>query len=82
MGGWKVFQTTLLNLPQNWVICIEKGGPNNFAKVITILRNLHCKHCLLIKTVNEVPETKVFLVSNINFTIKIFTWGPANDENT
>ena len=30
-GGWEVCPTTLLKLPQNWVICIEKGGSNNFA---------------------------------------------------
>ena len=36
---WEVFPTTLLNLPQNWVIRIEKGGTNNFAQVIKILGN-------------------------------------------
>ena len=41
--------TAFLNLPQHWVICIEKGGYNNFAQVITILGNLYRKHCLLIK---------------------------------
>ena len=49
IGGWEVCTTTLLNLSENWVICIEKGGPNNFAQVITILSNLYSKHCLLIK---------------------------------
>ena len=26
IGGWEVYQATLLKLPQNWVICIEKGS--------------------------------------------------------
>ena len=30
-GSWEVCPTTMLNLLQNWVICIEKGGPNNFS---------------------------------------------------
>ena len=30
-GGWEVSPTTFLELPQNWVICIEKVVPNNFA---------------------------------------------------
>ena len=30
--------TTLLKYPQNKVICIEKGVPNNFAQVTTILK--------------------------------------------
>ena len=31
LAGWEVYPTTLLKLPQNWVICIEKGYPNIFA---------------------------------------------------
>ena len=34
-GGWEVCPTTLLKLPQNGAICIEKGGPNNFRQVFT-----------------------------------------------
>ena len=51
MGVWEVCPTTLPKLLQNWVICIKKGGPNNFAQVTTILGNLYwCwKHCQLIK---------------------------------
>ena len=41
MGGWEVFATALLKVPQNWVICIEKGDPNNFVQVTTILGNLY-----------------------------------------
>ena len=61
MGSWEVCpKTTLLNLRQNWVICIEKGGPNHSAQVITILGNLYWKHCLLIKNDNEISEIEVF----------------------
>ena len=53
IGGWEVcLKITLLNLRQNWVIRIEKGGPNNSAQVIAILGNLYCKHCLLKKHIN------------------------------
>ena len=41
--------TTLLKLRQNWVICIEKGRPNNLALVTTILGNLYWKHYHLMK---------------------------------
>lgn len=41
--------TTLLQLPQNLVICIEKGDPINFTQVITILNNPYWKHCQIIK---------------------------------
>ena len=78
IGGWEVCPITLLQLLQNWAICIEKGGPNNFAQITAIL---HWKHCLLIKSVNEINEIEVFLGSNLNFTIRGFTWGLANDDN-
>ena len=81
IGDWDVCSITLLKLPQNWVICIEKDGPNNFAQVTTTLGNPYWKHCLLIKNVNKIHETEVFLGSNLNFTIKVFTWGLANDDN-
>ena len=38
-GELGICPTTLFNLPQNWVICSEKGGSKNFAQVITILGN-------------------------------------------
>ena len=31
--------------------------------------------------VNEIPEIEVFLGSNMNFTIRVFTWDLANDDN-
>ena len=49
MGGGKgveVCLVTLLKLPENWAICIEKSGPKNFAQITTILGNLYWKHCL------------------------------------
>ena len=47
----------------------------------TKLGNLYWKHCLLTKNVNEIIEIEVFLGSNENFTIRVFTWGLTNDEN-
>ena len=79
--GWEVCSTTLLNLPQNLVICIEKGGPNNFVQVTPIFGNLYWKLCQLIKNVNEMPEIEVFLGTNLNFTIRLFTWCLANNDN-
>ena len=76
IGGWVVCPITFLKLPQNWVICIEKGGTNSFAQVTTILGNLHWKHCLSIKHVNESE-----VGSNLNFTVRVFTWGLSNDDN-
>ena len=38
MGGW-----------EDCVICIEKGGHNNFAQVTTIIGNLYWKDRLVIK---------------------------------
>ena len=72
----------MLKLPQKWVICIENGGPINFAQVALILGNLYKKHCLLIKNVNEIHEIQVFLrfFCNLIFTIRVFTWGLANDN--
>ena len=78
MRGSEVCPTNLLNLSQNYVICIEKGSPNNFAQVTQILDNLYWKH-LLIKNVNEIPVIEVFLGSKLNVTIKVLTWGLAND---
>ena len=49
MGEWEVCPTTLHQLAQHWIICIEKGGPNNFAQATTVLGNLYWKHCQLIK---------------------------------
>ena len=39
--GSEVWSTTLIKLPQNCVMWIEMGGPNNFAQIITILRNVY-----------------------------------------
>ena len=47
--SWEVCATTLFKLPQNWLICIEKVGPNNIVQVTTILGNLFWKYCQLIK---------------------------------
>ena len=81
MRSWEVCSIILLKLPQNWVICIEKGDPNNFAQVPTILGNLYWKYCLQIKSINEIHEIEVFLGSNLNFIIKVFTWGLENDDS-
>ena len=81
MEGCEVFSTTLLELSQNWVIYIKKCGPNNFIHVTTILDNPYWKHCLLIKKYNEIETFEVFLGSSLNFTIKVFTLGLANDDN-
>ena len=43
--------------------------------------NLYSKHVLIKKNVNEIPKIEVFLGSNMNFTIRVFTWDPANDDN-
>ena len=79
--GWEVCPTSLVKLPQNWVIRIEKGSSSNLAQVTTILGNLYWKHCLLIKKCYWNIKTEVFLGSNLNFTIRLFTWGLANDDN-
>ena len=75
-------------LPNNFAYVTTKLGnldwkewPNNFAQATTILGNLYWKHCLLIKNVDEIHEIEVFRGSNLNFTIRIFTWGLANDDN-
>ena len=47
----------------------------------TKLGNLYWKHCLLIKNVDEFIEIEFFLGSNVNFTIRVFTWGLTNDDN-
>ena len=45
----------------------------------------HCSKFVLetlsvdIKNVNEIPEIEVCLGSNLNFTIRVLTWGLAND---
>ena len=80
-GGWEFCPVTLLKLPQNWVICIEKRGRNNFAQVTTVLGILYWKHCLFIKNVNEIHEIEVLLGSNLNFTIRVFTWGQSKHDN-
>ena len=74
IGVWEVYPKTILKLPQNWKICIEKGGSNNFAQINTILGNLYWKHCQLI-------NVEVFLDSNLNFTSRVFTWCLASDDN-
>ena len=74
MGVWEVYPKTILKLPQNWEICIEKGGSNNFTQITAIQGNLYWKHCQLI-------NVEVFLDSNLNFTIRVFTWCLANDDN-
>ena len=79
--GWEVYTITLLKLPQIWIICIVKGDPKNFVQVTTILHNLYGKHCLLIKSGNEIHKIEVFLGSNLNFTIRDFTWVLANNDN-
>ena len=80
MGGWEVYPTAFLKLPQNWVIYIEKGGSNNFAQASTILGNLYCKYCQLIKKMlMKYLTLKFFLGSNLNFAFRVFTWGIAND---
>ena len=33
------------------------------------------------KNVNEIPENEVFLGNNLNFTIRVLTWGVGNDDN-
>ena len=43
--------------------------------------NLYSKHVLIKKNVNEIPKIEVFLGSNMNFTIRVFTWDLANDDN-
>ena len=65
--GWEICPITLLKLQQSWVICTEKGGPNNFAQVTPILDSLYWKHGLLIKNVNIIHENEVFLGINVNF---------------
>ena len=35
----------------------------------------------MIKNVNDIHEIEVFLGNNLNFTIRYFTWGLANDDN-
>ena len=77
----EVSPRTLLKLPHNWVVCIEKVGPNNFPQVTAILDNLYWKQCQLMKNVNEIPEIEVFLGTILNFTINVLTWGLANNDN-
>ena len=43
IGHWEVHPTTLIKLPQTWVVCIEKSGPNNFVQFIKILQSVHCQ---------------------------------------
>ena len=33
------------------------------------------------KNVHEIPEIEVFLDNNLNFTVKVFTWGLASDHD-
>ena len=33
------------------------------------------------KNCYKIPEVEVFLGSNLNFTLRIFTWGPAKDHD-
>ena len=33
------------------------------------------------KNIHEIPETEVFHDSKLNVTIRVFTWGPANDHD-
>ena len=35
----------------------------------------------IIKNVNEIPDIEVFLGDNLNFTIRVFPWDLANDDN-
>ena len=81
MRGLEVCPITLLKLQQKLGNLDWKRWPNNFAQATTILGNLYWKHCLLIKNVDEIHEIEVFLGSNLNFTIRIFTWGLANYDN-
>ena len=61
IGGWEICSITLLKLPQNWVICMEKGFPNNFAQITTILGDLYWKHCLLKEMLMKYMRLKFFL---------------------
>ena len=78
--NWEVCSTRLFKLPQHWEIFIEKGGLNNFVEVTTVL-DVCWKHCQLISNVNETTEIEVFLGSSLNFTIRVFNWGLANDHD-
>ena len=31
------------------------------------------------KNIHEIPEIRVFLDSNLNFTVRVFAWGLASD---
>ena len=31
------------------------------------------------KNIHKIPEIEVFLNGDLNFTIRVFTWVPAND---
>ena len=81
IGSWEVCLITLLKLPQNWVIYIEKGSLDNLAQVTIILDNLYWEHCQLIKNIHKIPEIEVLLGTNLNFTVKVFTWSLPNDDN-
>ena len=56
MKVWQVFPTTLLKLPQNWIICIEKGGPNKLSGQSVLEKLLINKKN---NNNNEIPETEV-----------------------
>ena len=61
MKVWLVCPTTLLELPQNWVICIQKGGPNNFAQVTSMFGNLYWKLLIIKKILVKYMLLKFFL---------------------
>ena len=72
---WQVCPTTLLKLPQDWITCIEKGGPNklssNYHNIVSAGQSVLEK--LLIdkkNNNNEIPETEVLPGINMNFIIR------------
>ena len=81
IGDLENCPTVLLKLAQNWVICIEKGGPNSFAQVTTNFGNLCWNYCLLIKNNNEICVIESFLGRNLIFRITFFTWCLEKDHN-
>ena len=61
IGGWEFYQATFPKLSQNWVICIEKSGPNNFTRVATILDNLYWSFSINNKMLMKYLRLEFFL---------------------
>ena len=55
------------------------GGPDNVAEVSKTLGNLYWRQYLLMGNIYEISETETVLDRNLNFRIKVFTLGLAND---